>query len=191
MKQSKPMFLILFSILAVAISGCGKNNNSNTLPPGGMINGQVNGYPTGPGGPGGTLGSACTSLQGPIPFQGSMYIDSANVIAGQGAMAPQGGYNTNPYGAGQITMSGSGSDGWMTIQAQMISATSANGAGQLQLSQLVIQQIAYQMQFSGMPYGQVPCASVVSINVGHYNTTLYGGFVQILINNSVPYKVYF
>jgi len=47
------------------------------------------------------------------------------------------------------------------------------------------------MQYAGMPYGQIPCASIVSINVGHYNTTLYGGVVRIMINGTVPYNVYF
>jgi hypothetical protein len=188
MNKSKPMFLVLLAVFAFALTGCGKsNNNAAGVPP--VVAGQYGGYPTA----GGALGSACTSIQGPIPFQGSMYIDSANVLAGQGAPVANTGYPNpqNPYGQGQITMSGSGSDGWMTIQAQMISATSANGAGQLQLSQLVVQQIMYQMQFSGMPYNQVPCAQIVSINIGHYNTTLYGGVVRIMINGTIPYNVMF
>jgi hypothetical protein len=190
--KSKPSIFILFTVIALAMSGCGKGGNDAVPPPGvpGAI-GPYGQYNTA----GGALGSACTPIQGPIPFQGSLYIDSANVVSGQAPVAAPGGYGTNPYGQGQITMSGSGSDGWMTIQAQMITATGANAAGQLQLSQLVIQQIMYQMSY-GNPYGygqpqQVPCAQIVAINLGHYNTTLYGGRVQIMINGSIPYIVYF
>ena len=185
--MSKPMSLILFAVLALGISGCGKSNNNSNVPPGGV--------PVGPGGfpqqniPGaGNFGSACSSLQGPIPFQGVMYIDSANVLAGIGAPAPTGGYGGQQYG-GSLQMASQNSPyGLLVIQAQMMSMNGANAAGTLQLSQAAIQQAAMQ---SGLPYGQVPCGQVVSINVGHYNTLLYGGVVQIMINGTVPYYVYF
>jgi len=187
--KTKPNILFLFVAIAALASGCGKSKNDAPPPPGaGGIYNQGN-YPGGPVG-GGSLGSACTSIQGPIPFQGALYIDSANVIGGAGAPVAGTG-PTNPYGQGQLTMTGAGSDGWISIQAQMISATTANSAGQLQLSALVQQQIMYQMQYSGMAYGQMPCASIVAINLGHYNTTLYGGKIQIMLNNQIPYIVYF
>ena len=188
MKMSKPMSLLLFTVLALAISGCGKsNNNSNNVPPGGVVPGPY-GQQNIPGVGGGNFGSSCTSLQGPIPFQGVMYIDSANVLAGIGAPAPTGGYGGGQYG-GTLQMASQNSPyGMLVIQAQMISLNGANGAGTLQLSQAAIQQAAMQ---SGLPYGQVPCGQVVAINVGHYNTVLYGGSVQIMINGTIPYTLYF
>lgn len=199
--NTKPM-IILAALIAIAMTGCGKKNNEaapGTPGYGGYPNGQ---YPQGNypgGGAGGTLGSACTQITGPIQFSGGIYIDSANIYAGQQATAPSyGGYPQAGYGASQqISMYGSGSDGWMSIQATMTGQTSANAYGQLQLSPMVVQQIQYQMASSGLPYGQVPCASIVGINIGHYNTTLYGGgfgggrAVLLSINGSIPYYVHF
>lgn len=193
--NTKPM-IVLVTLIALALSGCGKKN-SDAPAPGtpGYPNGQ---YPQGnyPNGTGGVLGSACTSINAPIQFSGGIYIDSANIYAGQGANAPTGGgYPQGGYGTGQqMSMFGQGSDGWMTIQATMTGVNSANAYGQLQLSQLVVQQISYGL---GLPYGQVPCASVVAINIGHYNTTLYGGgfgggrAVLLSINGTTQYYVYF
>lgn len=194
--NTKPM-IVLAALIAIAMTGCGKNKGNETAPgtPGYQ-------YPQGSypgGGTAGNLGSACTSISAPIQFSGGIYIDSANIYAGQGATAPSyGGYQQTAYGTGQqISMYGSGTDGWMSIQATMTGQTSANAYGQLQLSPMVIQQIQYQMASSGMPYGQLPCASVVSINIGHYNTTLYGGgfgggrAVLLSINGNLPYYVHF
>lgn len=198
--KTKPNILFLVAALAVAVSGCGKSKNDAPVPPGvGGVNGQYN-IPGGTAG--GALGSACTSIQGPLAFQGSIYIDSANIYAGQGAPAMGGGYGgypTNPYGQGQISMSGSGSDGYIVINAQMVSTNMANASGQLQLSQIVIQDILYKSQYTGVPYGQIPCAQIIGINVGHYNTTIYGGgypgtgggAVLIMVNGTMPYYVHF
>lgn len=186
--MSKPMFLILFTALAFAMSGCGKSNGSAAAPS--PYVGPQGNYPSG----GGTLGSACTPVNSPISFQGSMYIDSANVIAGANMPVQGGGYGTTYGGAIQMASQNyypSNAYGYITIQAQMISATSANAGGMLQLSQAAIQQIMMQMGYGGVSYNQIPCASIISINLGHYNTTLYGGQVTLLINNQIQYPVYF
>ncbi len=199
--KSKPSLIVFAAFIALAMSGCGKSNNNAPapVPPGAYPGGQ---YPQGniPGGypgAGGALQSGCASIQGPISFQGAFYIDSANVLAGAGAaLPPTTGYN-NPQGYGQISMQGSGSDGWMTINATMTGATSANAVGQVQLSPMVVQQIMMQSQMMGLPYGQAPCAMVVGINIGHYNTKLYGGgygggrAVRLMINNTIEYFLYF
>jgi len=189
--KTKP-FIVLATFIAIAMSGCGKNKGTETnTTPGypGYPSGQ---YPQGnyPGA-GGNLGSANAPINGPITFQGGIYIDSANIYAGQGATAPTTGYNQGGYTQGQqMLMTGSGSDGWLSIQATFTSMNSANAGGQLQLSPLVQQHIQYQMQMSGMPY-QVPVARIISINMGHYNTTLYGGTITLLINDNIQYRVYF
>ncbi len=189
MKQSKPVSLLVFAVIAFAMSGCGKSNNSAPPPPGGAVGpyGQYNG-----GTSAGSFGSGCTPIQSPIAFSGLMYIDSSNVMAGAGAPAPTngGGYTGNN---GTITMSsapsGAGATyGVITIQAQMLSLNGASGGGTLILSPAAIQQAALS---SGVPYGQYPCATVSAIQLTHYNTLLYGGVVRLLINNNVPYDVYF
>lgn len=200
--KSKPNMIVFAAFLAFAMSGCGKSNNNAAapLPPGGYPGGYPqNNIPGGYPGAGAPLQSGCTNIQGPISFQGSMVIDSANVYAGVGvtAPAPTGYGYQQPQGYGQISMQGSGSDGWMTIQATMTGATTANAVGQIQLSQMVVQQIMMQSQMMGLPYGQAPCAMVVGINIGHYNTTLYGGgfgggrAVRLMLNNTIEYFLYF
>jgi hypothetical protein len=191
MKQSKPMFLILFAVIAVAMSGCGKSSSPAPANPN-LVNPQINGGYGGGygGGAGGNFGSGCTPIQSPIQFSGVMYIDSANVLAGLGAPQPT---QTNGQNFGAIQMASdstmpAATYGIISIQAQMFSVNGANGVGTIQLSQAAIQQAALQ---SGVPYGQFPCAAVASIQLTHYNTRLYGGVVRLMINGNVPYEVYF
>lgn len=212
MKKSKPVLVALFSLIALALTGCGKsngnvNNGGQNIPYGQAGYGQP-GQP----GVGGALSSQCVPLNGPIPFQGSMIIDSANVYAGQG-VGGNGGFQQNPYqqasyGQGAISMQGSGSDGWVSIQAQMVGGNLANAGGQIQLSPLFVQSIMYRLQSGGYGqpgygqngynqggygqagYGQLPCAQVIGINLGHYNTKLYGGQVILSINGQ-PVAVHF
>jgi hypothetical protein len=185
--NTKPITLILFTLVAFGLSGCGKSNSASPVPPG-VVNGQYNGYPNGGGA--GQFGSACTPIQSPIQFSGVMYIDSANVMAGVGAPPPSTGNGQN-YGALQMSSSTqlpAATYGVIAIQAQMMSPNGATGGGTLTLSPAAIQQAALQ---SGMPYGQFPCATVVGIQLTHYNTLLYGGTVQLMINGNVPYSIYF
>lgn len=194
MKKSKPVLVALFSLIALALTGCGKSNNNN----GGVNNpGVYNPYGQGGvGGVGGALGGQCAPISGPIPFQGSMIIDSASVYAGQGvgggAIQQNPYQQQTPYGQGTITMNGTGPYGAVAIQAQMIGGNQANASGQLQLSPTFYASIMQKLSYGqggygqggyGQPgYAQIPCAQVVSINIGHYNTHLYGGYILLSIN---------
>ncbi len=215
MRNTKPVVLMVALVAAFAMSGCGKKNNN----PGGVpLPGQP-GYPQYPQGnfPGG-VGGQCAPISGPIPFSGAFYVNSASIVSSQTGAVPIQPMPTNqynPYGQqGMLQLSGSGSDAWMTLQVQMMSTNQGSGGGQMQLSSLFVQSLMYKIQTGQIPMAGMPgmtgmpgmnpynpyqpqmnpaaiCASIVKIDLGHYATTLYGGQVQIMLNNSVPLIVKF
>ncbi len=217
MRNTKPRIIVtgLLAAFALALTGCGKKNNQAGAPLPGQP-GFPGQFPQGNIPPGGGLGSQCAPVTGPIPFSGTFYVNSASIVSGQGGVIqqPQQFPNQyNPYGGqqGMLQLSGSGSDAWMTMQIQMAGMNQGTGGGQMQLSSSYVQTLMYKIQsgqipipgISGQQYNpynpyQQPqfnmgaiCASIVSINIGHYATSLYGGQVNIMLNNSVPLVVYF
>lgn len=130
---------------------------------------------------------------------------SSQLVIGSSGVALNQNYNNTGYntglGSGMMQLNGSSPDG--TIQ---MTVTQANGTktasvqGSLQLSQYMISMIMAkyaQQQYNNQPVynGQYPqqqpynqsmtnvCVSAIAINLGHYNTSLYGGNVFLYLNN--------
>lgn len=232
--QTKPIFVTLMAaMIGLTMSGCGKSNSNDSN----SIYSQNGGFPGVYPPTGGQVSGQCAPITGPIPFTvQNAYLDFANLIGGQipfsqavGTMYIGGG------GGGQFN--GSGSDG--TISMNLVNAGYAqqgyqpysgypqqsqygysgqmayggssyvSGGGQIQLSQLVIQDIVYKVQTGqiqiGMNMQQYPqqypqqygypqygqqinpqqiCVSAIAMNIGRYNNTLYGGSVYLYLNGS-------
>lgn len=195
----------LAAVLALAgvatLTGCGSSQNDEVpiaAAPAGVM-------------PGGVVGAgACVPISGQIPFSASnAIVDSANIYAGQipggtgavGTVMIGGAVAGGPYG--DTTPDGStismnimlmqsapspygGSTGYGPQQANL--------TGFIQLSQAAQTELMYQS--GGMGYSNPgyfpqnpmqptmqPCVSGIAINVGHYNTRLYGGSVYFYLNN--------
>ena len=192
MKQSKPMFLILFSVLAVAMSGCGRSNNQAGAP-----------LPVQPGLPGQfpqtNFPGGMTPLSG-ITAQGSMVarVDSASVTSNGG-----GGWGCSIPQGEQFQLIGQSQDGVISITGQSMNC---NGQiiVQVQLSQLVLQDIQQRLMFSGgggwgyhgQPI-QIGSVTVAQVSIGRAGSRLYNGALQggasilVLVNGTLPYHMFF
>jgi hypothetical protein len=194
--KSKPILFIVFALLSVAASGCGKSKNDGAAPLPGTP-GYPGGLPQG-GYPGGGVAGACMPIQGGVlQFQGSFLVDSANVVSSQqtGIGGQQiGGYPTqfqsfpacqpnqmpssaNPCApSGQLVMS--------LTPVAYVSATQKIGVG------TGILYLSQNMMATLSPY-MGTCASVVGVNLGRAGNTLYGGSVTIAINGHQPMNLPF
>lgn len=184
MNKSKPNVLVLFSLIAIAMSGCGKSNSAATAPI--VPNGQYNNGQYNPGG--GQLSGVTAT------FAGTVYMDSANVQTSQGPSYQCPG--TENFTAQPLN--GQSQDGVILIYGQRNNC-SANVQIQIQLSQIVVQDIMYKMQMYGMQ-PNIASVTVHQLSIGRYGTSLYGGGLPtnigpaaalLVINGSVPYYVYF
>jgi hypothetical protein len=174
MRINKPKSLFVFAFIALVMSGCGKSSNSAApIPNTGIVNGQYN-----TGGYGGSNGSL-SGVGGTT--SGTYYMDSANFMSQQGPSYQCPGveqFTSNPLVGnsiyGQVAFVGTRQN------------CSAQGQITVILSQTVVQQIAPYIQNGSM------VVTVTGVNLGRYaGTTLYGGQVNILINGSIPYILYF
>ncbi|GEM_PF-6910093 len=198
-KNTKPSVLILFSFIALAMSGCGKSNNSSAVIPPGVIAGQY-------GAPGSYTGGALSGVVATSPGM-NVYMDSANIMQSPGVsgMCP----GVENFMAAPLT--GQSQDGYVTI-----TGIRQNCQAQIQisirLSAIVAQDIMYKMAQSGYgggygggPYGggaqpTINSAVITQVNIGRYGNTVYGGGIpaplgkaafMILVNGNFPYYLYF
>lgn len=178
--KSKPFSLFVFAALALAMSGCGKSNNNAAPVVPGMVNGQYN-YGNGQYGGLSGVGGA---------FSGQLRVDSSNVMTSD----PFGQYNCSLIGTVEsLNMIGQSAYGQIVITGQRQNCY-AQANAQVQLSAAVAQQIAYSMGMTGT----IGSVQIYSINLGRRadnsmggNYALYGGTVQVVINGSIPYTLYF
>jgi hypothetical protein len=204
--KSKPMILLLLSFVALAMVGCGKSKGPGTTA------GQPGYYPQQPGMPGmpGYPGTGqipaggCAPIQPgmpiPIALNGAMF-DSANLIAGPGQALIGGGGGA----VGNYILAGQSPDAQMQIGLQLQNLLAAGpmpvmGQGVIMITptrfQVMLQRFGMgggmypgYPTYPGYPqpgYPQMPtqqlCASGIAINIGHYNTRLYGGRVTLVMN---------
>lgn len=179
--NTKPM-IVLAALIAIAMTGCGKNKGNETAPGtpgyGGYPNGQ---YPQGnyPGGGAGPLQSACTPVGGPLSFQGGFNVNSVSIVSGQ---STPNGYIVNARSINGMQMGKIYSDATMDINVQ-----NGGGGGVITLTPTFIWS-----HFNGNPS---ICASVVEINVGYasspYGLYPYGGYARLAINGGQVVTVQF
>lgn len=200
-QRSKPIFLLLLSLVALALTGCGRNSQNRNNP---NMNGQL-GFPTGgvggiPVGQGG-----CAPLQPgmpiPIALQGAMFNSAA--LQAQPGQAVIGGAGAP---VGNYYLQGQSGEGAIQIGLQIQNLLQAGPAPVTGQGVLIISQLRFQaiMQRLGIPMmgmwgpqmgGMTQiCASGVAIDLSHYNTRLYNGRVTLIISTQAgqfPEEVYF